>query len=211
MGLYGFYEVGRMNYSYSDLRLILKKERESSALTPLDDNFYDDVKKLLNDKREEAFRGDSLVAMKEYENIKRIILAIKAKREEKIALMAVRGDFEEDKLTREEKELLRKLAIVFEEYSKGFMNKSDNKEETKGTDSDSREKTADEEERKMLVRILSPVERYKGADGKVYGPFEKNEEVFLPPVEAEFLISSKLAELVGSNVENVEVDHSSSA
>src|SRR5262249_36764583 len=108
--------------NYSDLRDIQRKEMESSAIVSLPDDFYQTISALLAKKREEAMASKSLLAMREYENIKKIIMAIQAKREEKIVLMAVRGEREGAGLTSEEREMLKDLSSIIKKARENVKN-----------------------------------------------------------------------------------------
>lgn len=163
---------------YSGLRNIQKQERESAALVKLEKDFYEELFQFLKGKKQEALKSQSLILMREYENLKRMTASIRAKREEKIVLMAVRGEENGKGLTSEEAKLLRELSAVLKK---------------------SRVKMQDdlgEKKKEKVIKILSDVERYKGADSKLYGPFKEGEEVELPEPEIQWLLKSKLAEVV---------------
>ena len=72
--------------NYSVLRDIQKRELESSALAKLDNDFYQKVGEFLTVKKKEATESGSLLAIREYENLRKIILMIQAKREESLFL-----------------------------------------------------------------------------------------------------------------------------
>ena len=97
---------------YSALRDIQRSEMQSSAIVKLPEDFYRMISDLLQKKQEEAISAKSLGAIKEHENIKKIVRSIAAKREEKIVLMAVRGETNGEGLTEEEKELLKGLTSI---------------------------------------------------------------------------------------------------
>lgn len=165
--------------NYSELRNIQKKERESAALVQLSEDFYGELSNFLDSKRKDAMESRSLLKMREYENLKRIISSIKTKREEKIVLMAVRGEKSTAGLTAEEESLLGELSRVLDKSRKGFL--TEEKEDS---------------QKEKVIKILSDVERYKGADNQQYGPFREGEEVTLPEKEIEWLLKSNLAEVV---------------
>ena len=81
-----------MPLTYSALREIQKKEMESSEIVKVEPDFYEQVSTLLRERKLAAMNDDSMSALKEYENIRKIASGIQAKREEKIFLMALRGD-----------------------------------------------------------------------------------------------------------------------
>ena len=170
---------------YSELREIQKKEMESSSLCPIGETFYEMISELLKIKKEEAVKKNSLSAIKEYENIKKIVVSIQNKREEKIAIMAIRGSIESPNLCSLERKVLDELSGIF---SKG------RKEINEIWDSDETVSSNNNLSRKL--RILSDLGQYKGIDNQVYGPFKKGQEVSIPEAEAEWMIKSKIAELL---------------
>ncbi|MEW6748794.1 MAG: hypothetical protein AB1295_03750 [Candidatus Micrarchaeota archaeon] len=168
--------------SYSDLRDIQRKEMESSAIVPLPDDFYRSVSELLTKKGGEAMESKSLLVIKEHENTKKIVKSVQAKREEKIVLMAVRGEREGNGLTVEERELLKELSSIIKkarETVRSVWESEDNA--SPGSD---------------RIKILKDVSQYRGLDNALYGPFKEGEEQFLPHAEAEWLLKARMAEQV---------------
>lgn len=165
--------------TYSKLREIQKKETDSAALTNLEPTFYNDVAQFLSGKKEKAMESESLLAIKEYENIRKIIAAIQSRREEKIVLMAVRGESEQTGLSSDEAQLLKNISELVntcrDHVSNIWMGKGD-KPKTK------------------KVRILKDIEAYTGVDKNIYGPFKSGQEPALPQAEAQWLLKSRMAE-----------------
>ncbi|HID46493.1 MAG TPA: DNA replication complex GINS family protein, partial [Chromatiaceae bacterium] len=153
--------------TYAVLRDIQKREMESSAIVQLQDGFYTEVAEFLSKKKEEASGGDML-SLREYENIKKIVRDVQTKREEKIVLMAIRGESTGTGLTSEEGDMLRQLVSIIDKSRGKLVGVwgSENKPAQK------------------KVRLLKDVEQYKGLDNKVYGPFKEGEEQMLPGGEA---------------------------
>ena len=168
--------------NYSDLRDIQKKEMESSAIVSLPPDFYQSVSQLLLKKSNNAHSSKSLLAIKEYENIKKIIISIQAKREEKIVLMTVRGESEGVGLTAEEKEMLKELSSIIQKSRDTVKNVWD-KEDPSHDDS-------------QRIKIIKDVAQYRGLDNSIYGPFKQGEERMLPQPEAEWLLKAGLAEIL---------------
>ena len=168
--------------NYSDLREIQRKEMESSAIVNLPDDFYQVISQLLAKKNSEALASKSLLVMKEYENIKKIVLSVTAKREEKIVLMAVRGEREGVGLTLEEREMLKDLYAI--------IRKSREAVKTVWTTEDSIPSDS------RRIKILKEVSQYRGLDNSVYGPYKVGEEKLLPPAEVEWLLKAGLAEVL---------------
>jgi DNA replication initiation complex subunit (GINS family) len=165
--------------SYSKLRDIQKKESDSADIVKLDPAFWSDAAIFIADKKKEAMNGESILAIKEYENIRKIVASIQMRREEKIVLMAVRGEKDMPGLTKEEGSLLRDIS---ERIHKCRDEVSDiwNGKKT--------------DETTKKVRILKDIEPYTGLDNNTYGPFSSGDEPLLPLAEAQWLIKSKMAE-----------------
>lgn len=168
--------------TYSDLRDTQRKEMESSAIVKLPADFYQAVSELLAKKNSEAIESKSLLVIKEHENIKKIIRSIQAKREEKIVLMAVRGEKEGAGLTTEEKELLKELSTIIKKARENVRSVWESEE------------TAPESSNK--IKMLKDVSQYRGLDNALYGPFKQGEEQSLPQAEAEWLLKAGMAEQV---------------
>lgn len=167
--------------SYSMLRDIQKKEMDSAAIVKLDESFYSEVANFIEEKKRLAKESGSLLSIKEYENVRKIVSAIQVRREEKIVLMAVRGESDPKGLTKEENGLLKDLCKRIDECRQSI--------------SDIWNRKRDGPETKK-VRILKDIEPYTGLDKKAYGPFKNGEEPLLPLAEAEWLLKSRMAEVL---------------
>ena len=166
--------------NYSELRDIQKREMDSSGIVKLSDDFYQSVAQLLSSKKQEAMGSKSLMAIKEYENIKKILISIQSKREEKIVLMAVRGETNEAGLTSEEKGMLREIKSSVDRSHESIKGVWENDDLAPANS--------------KRIRILQDVAQYKGLDNIVYGPYRKGEEHVIPVTEAEWLLKSRMAE-----------------
>ena len=168
--------------NYSDLRDIQRREMESSAIVSLPDDFYKVVSHMLAKKCGDAMASKSILVIKEYENIKKIIMAIQSKREEKIVLMAVRGEHEGPGLTEEEREMLKDLSSIIIRYREVVKNVWGNEDAVPGNS--------------RRIKILKDVSQYRGLDNSLYGPFRPGEEASLPSPEAEWLLKAGMAEIM---------------
>jgi hypothetical protein len=173
---------GKMMLNYSELRDIQKKEMESSAVVSLPDDFYRTVCDLLEKRNSEALSSKSLLAIKEYENIKKIVRSIQAKREEKIVLMAVRGEREGAGLTAEERELLKELSSIIKKSRESLIKVWESEDAPQASS--------------KRIKILKDVSQYRGLDNSLYGPYKPGEEQMLPKAEAEWLLKAGMAEVV---------------
>ncbi|MEM3432080.1 MAG: hypothetical protein QXF86_03420 [Candidatus Bilamarchaeaceae archaeon] len=166
--------------TYMLLRDIQQKEINSPKLSQVDGDFYKKLSTFIEQKKCEAFSSNSIMKIREYENIQKIVAAIKEKREEKILLMALRGEKINGYITTEEKELFDKVQNALSEFRK-IVNENVVKQC---------------EETHLKVKIIKDIEAYKGLDGNTYGPYKQDEIVSLPKEEVEWLIKAKMAEMV---------------
>lgn len=166
--------------TYSALREMQKKETESAALVGVEPDFYEKVARLLERKKQEAQESNSLLTIREYENIKKVIQGIQGKREEKIALLALRGEHEGRGLSHEETQLLQNLVEAISQARTTVKN------------------VWESEPRRLprQIRILREVEQYTGLDNHLYGPFKTGEQPLLPKEEIDWLLKAKMAELL---------------
>jgi DNA replication initiation complex subunit (GINS family) len=170
-----------MVLDYSELRDIQKRELDSSAIVNLPDDFYHSVSQLLAKKNSDAISSKSLLAIKEYENIKKIVLSITTKREEKIVLMAVRGEKEGIGLTLEEKEMLKELSSIIKKARTRTQAIWTAEDPTAGNS--------------RKIRVLKDISQYRGLDNSIYGPFKQGDEHVLPKAEVEWLLKAGMAEI----------------
>lgn len=170
--------------NYANLREVQKKEMENSALAILPEDFYQRVKELLQKKSAEAINSKSILTIKEYENIKKIVITIQIKREEKLALIALRGDKEVNGITKEEKDFVERFSGIIDDMRNEIHDRWEWQENKGNIKKDKR------------VKILKDVEQYKGIDSNIYGPFRLGDEIDLPEEEANWLLKAKMAQNV---------------
>lgn len=168
---------------YALLREIQRKELSSSKLSEVGDEFYSQVASFLEAKKADAFSSNSMMKIREYENLQKIVSAIKEKREEKIFLMALRGEKVNGELTSEERTLFNQLASNVRQFRSGVAACCPEEPQRNETEP-------------LRVRIINDIEAYKGLDGNTYGPFKKDELVSLPKAEVDWLTKSKIAEML---------------
>ena len=157
---------------------------DNAELASVDEDFYSKLRELLKEKNGEALGGKDLLAIKEYENMKKIAKVLVEKRMEKLVLAALRGKDELGGLAREEREFLVKLSKVMRENA-GKMH---------GLLKEKAMEAADGNIKK--VKFLKNISPYRGLDDRVYGPFESGAEAELPFEEAQWLLKERMAELV---------------
>lgn len=166
--------------TYMLLRDIQQRESSSPKLSQVEPDFYQKLKIFIDEKKCNAFSSNSMMKIREYENIQKIVAAIKEKREEKILLMALRGEKINGYITHEEKILFDKIQLTLMEFRK-MINENEEKKC---------------EATELKVKIIKDIEAYKGLDGNTYGPYKQDEIVSLPKAEVEWLMKAKMAEMV---------------
>ncbi len=168
--------------NYSNLRDLQRKELESSAIAEVPEDFYVQIAELLSQRKQDAMSSQSLLVIKEYENIKKIVMSIQIKREEKIVHLALRGEQSASGLAVQEREMLKELSAIIKKSRDVVKNVWDSAGASSATT--------------RRVRILKDISAYKGLDDQTYGPFREGDELSLPGAEAEWLLKSRMAEIV---------------
>ncbi len=207
---------------YSAVADIYREENSSPQLAKVPSNFYEGLRKLIEEKRREALElgeqegGDVVIA-----ELRRLLFfqkAIVQKRLEKIFFHAARGTRPEN-MTEEEERIFQALLSLREGFIREVntgervelssplqeleeeIEKEEKGEETKegGQEVHKREEEQGEEredERFMQVLITEYVEAYRGLDGNIYGPYKEGEKVKLPKEEGEWLVMAGMAKKV---------------
>ncbi|MEM4366778.1 MAG: hypothetical protein QW035_01450 [Candidatus Anstonellales archaeon] len=152
-----------MALDYGTIREYYRAEMQGNMLTSLSADFYEQVKKVISEKEESAKQSGDIMAMREVENLKKMLKDIMRIRMEKIAIECVRKGVPKG-LTAEE----QKFAEEVRKASEGLM-----------------------EDRKTIKRLLviKEVKPYRGQKGIVYGPFKEGEYITVPQEEATWLLS----------------------
>ena len=184
-----------MSVTYSQLRDIQKRELDSSTPVEFTEDFYSSMSVLLEQKKSEAFASKSLVSIREYENMRKIIAAIQLKREEKILLLCLRGHKSPKGLTSEEFRFLETL-ISSVSSSRMAIREVWDKDSVSGNSGVVSVSSTTTSAPLPKVIVLKEIGKYLGADEKQYGPFREGEEHSLPVVEADWLVNSGLAKRV---------------
>lgn len=172
--------------SYEELRRIQGRERNSQMLQELSEDFYARVDELISKKNRELKESFSLSEAKEFENVIKIVGEIYARREQKIALKAIRTARTGESvpgLAREERAMFDSMVKLLKENEDKFESLLKRKEEIK-------------EDGKIKVKFLIDMPEFFGSDNKNYGPFKKGETATLPEKEAMLLLKRSSAEKV---------------
>jgi len=201
--------------TYESLYEILRREKSRPELQKLDENFFKDVLKYIEEKKsifESQSKKDSIFSSpeidktkKQMDSIKKILKELYEKRESKIVQLAVissRADNEIsnlDFLLPEEKsiyyEMLNLLKLSRENLLGNLLNARlptsiDPRIDVKPKDIN----TVTEQGDSKLIRILNPLPKFMGTDLQVYGPFDQESMVNLPIDIANLLIKNNKAE-----------------
>jgi|SRR3989344_1699273 len=189
--------------TYEVLYDILRREKTRQEIQKLDDNFFDDIKKYIENKSsilKDLKTKSSIFAQKEIEktekeliNIKKIVKDIYEKRESKITQLALSSAITNKMqdisgLLHQEKTIFDGLIKFLKESREGLLRDLLEEDKPKVIKS--------EQESIKTVRILQPIPRFVGDDLEEYGPFEEEYIASLPIKVVEFLIKNSKAEKI---------------
>jgi len=198
---------------------ILRKEKMNPELQKLDEDFYNQTIKYLEEKSailetekktDSIFSGDSKRTQLQLENAKKIIKEIYEKRENKIinlAMLSSRAEVKESghSMLQEEKKLFKEVLEVLDSFRGGILHNMLNSQKVSvrknGTPKDIKTIQSQPSESKM-VRFLNAVPKFVADDLNVYGPFEQEDMCFLPNRTANLLLKRKRVEEI--QVENTK-------
>jgi DNA replication factor GINS len=164
------------------IRKIQREEERSPKLSRLPENFYQNVKNYLQQKRKILEKMEDRKVSIELKNIERLVEDIFNRRERKIVTQAInsaRVGLAVENLTEEEKEFFERVMGIVKERREKILKELLEKEE---------------KEIVSMVVFKEAVPEFLGADLKTYGPFEKGDIAKLPEENAKILIEKGLAE-----------------
>lgn len=165
------------------IRKIQREEERTPKLSRLPENFYQNVKNYLQQKRKILEKMEDRKASIELKNIERLIEDIFNRRERKIVIQAInsaRIGLNVENLTEEEKEFFNRVAEIIKSRREKILKEVIEKVE--------------EKESVGMVIFKENVPEFVGADLKTYGPFEKGDIAKLPEENAKILVERGLAE-----------------
>ncbi len=163
------------------IRKIQREEESSPKLTKLPENFYQNVKNYLEQKRKISEKMEDRKVSIELKNVERVVEDIFNKRERKIVMQAVnhaRVGLSVENLTEEEKNFFEKIVAIIKERREKILSELFEKRE----------------EGVRLVVFKEAVPQFVGVDLKTYGPFEKGDIAKLPEENAKLLLEKGLVE-----------------
>ncbi|MEM5869958.1 MAG: hypothetical protein QXR09_02200 [Candidatus Aenigmatarchaeota archaeon] len=166
------------------IRKIQREEERSPKLSKLPENFYQNVKNYLQQKRKILEKMVDKKVSIELKNVERLVEDIFNRRERKIVTQAInsaRVGLTIENLTDEEREFFEKIKEMIKERREKVLKEVMEKEE-------------EEKETVSMVVFKEAVPEFVGADLKTYGPFEKGDIAKIPEENARVLIEKGLAE-----------------
>ncbi len=183
-----------MELSYDEIRRIHRLERSTSKLTELEPDFYEELVEFLSAEQDsyiKSLKEFSVGKTRAFTNLKRMVDEIFLLREKKLlnkALLASRTEERADeRLPLPEKKVFEKILADLEAHNRILAGMFGNS--TAGSSK------KDKGSHKLLVRAISDVPAFVGADMDEYGPFSRDETVRLPEKVARLLVARKLCEI----------------
>ncbi len=200
--------------TYESLYELLRREKSRPELQRLDQTFFNDVLKYLEEKKaivESQGKKDSIFGSlevektkKQLENIKKIIKEIYEKRESKIMQLALISSRTNninnfDTMLPEEMVFYDELTNVLSSSRDSILNNILNLRQPSKSEPVNISKPKDinmdpKGEGNKLIRILNPLPKFMGTNLEVYGPFDQENVVNLPSEIANLLIKNRKAE-----------------
>jgi len=195
--------------TYEVLFDILRREKDNNELQDLDESFYEEVEEYIDEKKRTVESGKNSVYTPstdqekqkiQLRNIKRTVQEIYNIRERKIMGLArskaraKNGLIDTTRLLVVEQPLFDAAVDLLERHRKETLQDvmGDRTKPKKASGSTSSESDED----LQGVNILKDLPKFLGPDKKVYGPFQKDDEVELPVSVAKLLTQKGRAENV---------------
>tara|TARA_Y100000310_G_C20350748_1_gene654221 strand:- start:41 stop:658 length:618 start_codon:yes stop_codon:yes gene_type:complete len=194
--------------TYENLYEILRREKYRTELQKLDETFYKDVVKYLQEKRailESQAKKDNIFASTELEktqtqlkNVLKIIRELYEKRENKIvqfSLFTSRSKNPQDTSTMlpEEQQFYHALKDTFDNYRAGILRNLLENKLPEIKKNQQKPLKIEEKTDSLHILILKDIPEFVGPDLEVYGPYTKDEKAKLPEMVAKLLIQTEQA------------------
>ena len=196
--------------TYETLYELLRKEKTSQELQPMDKSFFDKVlnylkekQKLLetHEKKDAMVIIDTRMAQKELESIKRMFRELYERRESKILMLATyvsRSRIRENAnvMLDQEKQLFTDIVQILDLYRNGVLNNIINLQSPHVAQEEAKSIKTDPQPSPELktVRFIQPVPQFLDTNLKVYGPFDQLDTANVPKKIADVLIKNARAE-----------------
>ncbi len=181
--------------TYDDIRNIYRKEMYNPELSVLEVDFYKRAFALINKLAKKEL---DLNAQRELKNLKNLLWRIIQKRSQKIVFRVSKQlPHEASNLTSEEHKFYDEISQKYNDYLNELsekLEKSLSLEEQQEQEVQEQEAEEELSPTTIPLKMLKDVEAYRSRGGVIFGPFKKDEIVYVPKKEAEFLVSSNFAE-----------------
>ncbi len=152
---------------YDKLRKYQRKEKNTAELVNLKKEFYEELKKLVKNKKEKYQEEMSAKAKKKLDNIKRTANDLYRRREKKIVSRALRTNDEDMKkynLTQREEELYQKLRKTIQKGRKDLEQTLEGKKPLKDSEKQEKEKEKDKQSMKEEKDLEETKEELEAAE-----------------------------------------------
>ena len=194
--------------TYENLYEILRREKYRTELQKIDETFYQDVVKYLQEKKailESQSKKESIFASTEVEktqtqlkNVLKILKELYEKRENKIiqfALFCSRSKNAQDTSTMlpEEFTLYSHLKNTLDEYRGGILNNLLQTKLPSVEKINPKDLKGEEKMDSIAIEVLKDIPEFVGPDLSVYGPYKTGEKQELPKIIAEMLMNTEQA------------------
>lgn len=194
--------------TYENLYEILRREKYRTELQKIDETFYQDVVKYLQEKTailDSQSKKQSIFASTEVEktqtqlkNVLKILKELYEKRENKIiqfALFCSRSKSAQDTSTMlpEEFALYSSVKDTLDLYRDGLLNTILQSRMPSIQASDPKDLKGEEKTDSLSIQVLKDIPEFVGPDLAVYGPFKAGDYQELPQMIAQMLVDTEQA------------------
>lgn len=171
--------------TYELIRKVQREEQRQPKLTLLPENFFESVKKYLQQKKQLTLKDNRKVVL-EIKNVERLVEDIFNRRERKIlnlSIIAARTGMKPENLTEEEKIFFDELTNILKKRRERML-----------------EETLREKELVSMIVFKVDVPAFVGIDGKTYGPFKSGDIAKIPEENMKVFVEKGMAEEFKVNV-----------
>ena len=184
-----------MGMSFEYIREIQRKEKNSSQLAEVEPSFYEELAAYIKESTAACKANGN--GFRELENTAKLAREVFEKREQKIVMKALRSvrtkEYDEERMTPEEKALFKALVEAIRSNRKGFdavMLGDYNFSMPKDT------LIKENGNKLVLARVRREIPAFVGSDTREYGPYNAGDVIKLPRAEAELLSKQDLVEVM---------------
>ncbi len=201
--------------TYDTLFELLRREKEKKELQKLDASFFKDVLSYFKDKQEILSKIDSYSEEEadriksQIHNAKRLLKGIYDKREQKIIEKAIikartgSNIITTENMLDEEKVLFNELISLLSRFRKNLLVELLNGREIHV---EVKKEEKKEKANRQIVRFLDYIPKFVGIDGKVYGPYAREEVAVLPSSIVKLLLDNEKAEVINEEEKKQKED-----